>query len=253
MTQLRIGILLAPLSILAAAAQLVATRWGLVGDLAGGLLCGLLVLAGMRVFALETEHLYLPPLAAAAASLLGLGFGIIGSGISYPHGAWAAPLFAALPPGILMLTIGLRGARCQLCHSRLRGLLFFSCPRCHLVACENCWQFERGRCTLCETNQVLLFPLDSAWWQEHFGLQARGGRCTLCLRTADWNVAQWACRGCGRSQCRACWDDNNGQCSRCGWTIPDLPAQVSEFIAAEVPRERPDKVPHAQRKENSHA
>jgi hypothetical protein len=233
-TTLRTNVLLAALGIFAVAAQLIATRWGLIGDLAGGFLCGLIILAGMRVLALEAEHIYLPLLVASAASLLGLVFGVLGSDIAYSRAAWTAALIAALPPAGLAIKSVLRGARCQLCRARLRGLLSFSCPRCHLVACENCWQFERGRCRLCEANQVHLFPLELYWWQERFGSQVRGGRCALCLRTADWNVAHWACASCGHSQCRSCWDDNNGQCSRCGWTIPGLSAEVSEFVAAAV-------------------
>lgn len=231
MTQLRTNILLAALGILAATAQLAVTRWGLIGDFAGGCLCGVILLTGMRVLALEAELIYLPAMFAAAASLVGLALGKAGSGVTYPSAVWAAPILAALLTGAPALSIIMRGAKCQLCHARLRHLLSFSCARCHLVACENCWQFERGRCSLCDANQVPLFPLDFSWWQQHFGSQAYGGRCALCLQTADWSVAHWACGGCGHSQCRSCWDDNNGQCSRCRWMIPDLPASVSEYVA----------------------
>lgn len=232
MTKLQTNVLLAALGVLAAAAQLIATRYGITGDLVGGLLCSVIILAGMRLLALETEHMYLPPLVAAVASLFGLGFGIAGSGVNYSPIVWLTPVLAALPSGVLALRISLRGAKCQLCLIRLRGLLSFSCPRCHLIACENCWQFERGRCSLCEANQVALFPFDLSWWQERFGSQTRGSRCAFCLSTADWNEAQWACRDCGHSQCSSCWDDNNGRCSRCGWTIPGLSAEVSEFVNA---------------------
>ena len=125
MTQLRTNVLLAVLGILAAAVQIISTRWGLIGGLAGGLLCGLIILGGMRVLALEIEHAYLPPLVAGGASLLGLAFGIAGSNVTYPRVCWAAPLLAALPTGALALKIGPRWARCQLCHARLRRLLPF--------------------------------------------------------------------------------------------------------------------------------
>ena len=239
MTQLRTTVLLTALAVLAAVAQLTATRLGPIGDLAGGFLCGFILLAGMRALVLDTEHIYLPPLVAAAASLLGLVLGKAGSNVIYSPVAWTAPLLAALPAGIPALGVVMRGARCQICNARLRRLLSFSCPRCHLVACENCWRFERGRCSLCEAHQVPLFPLDFSWWRERFGSQVHGRRCALCLHMADWNIAHWACRGCGHSQCRSCWDDNNGQCSRCGWTIPDLPAEMSEYVAA---RSRPEKL-----------
>jgi hypothetical protein len=60
-----------------------------------------------------------------------------------------------------------------------------------------------------------------------------GGRCTLCFRAADGRVAQWACIGCGHGQCRSCWDDNNGQCSRCGWMIASS-SEADTHIAAGV-------------------
>lgn len=227
MTRMRHYVLLAALGILAAIAQLVPTRWGLVGDLAGGLLAGVLVLIGTRVLALEIEKTYLLPTVAAVASLSGVTFAMTASDVATPHLAWTAPLLAALPTGITALADGVRGRRCQLCRTPLRRLLSFSCPRCHLVACENCWQFERDRCCLCEANQIPLFPLDISWWQQRFGAQVRGGRCTLCLRAADGRVAQWACVGCGHAQCRPCWDENNGQCSRCGWILPHLPDEAS--------------------------
>ena len=222
MTKLRTNGLLVALGILAGAAQLVAMHWGLVGDLAGGFLCGVLVLAGMRVLALEIENVWLPPLVAAAASLLGLILGVVESDTNYPPTAWMAPLFAVLTPGVLSLGIVMRGKRCQLCHAPLRRLLSFSCARCQLIACENCWQFERDRCNLCEANQISLFPGDISWWRQRFGSQVHGGRCVLCLRNDDGRVAHWACAGCGHSHCRLCWDDNNGECSRCGWMIPIL-------------------------------
>jgi len=96
-TRMRTGVLLLPLGILAAAVQLVSARWGLAGALAGGFLCGVLTIAGMRALALESENIYLPPLAAAASSVLGLLLGISAAGAAYPHAAWVAPLlFASL-------------------------------------------------------------------------------------------------------------------------------------------------------------
>ena len=65
MTRLRTYVLLTALGVFAAIMQLVATRWGLVGDLVGGLLCGAILLGGMRAFAFDVEHIYLLPLVAA--------------------------------------------------------------------------------------------------------------------------------------------------------------------------------------------
>jgi hypothetical protein len=236
-TQLRTTVLLISLGILGGAEQLVATGWGLVGNLIGGLLCGFILLAGIRALALDVERLYLPPLVAAVASLLGLVLAKGGANVAVLSAAWAAPILAMLPAGAPALGAVIRGARCQICHARLRRLLSFLCPRCHLVTCENCWQFERGRCSLCESNQAPLFPLDYSWWEDRFGSQVHGRRCALCLSEEDWSRAQWGCRSCGHSQCRPCWDDNNGQCSRCGWAIPNLPTEVSEYTAAETRRD----------------
>jgi hypothetical protein len=230
--RMRSHLLLGALAVLAAVVQLIATRWGIAGVLAGGLLCGITVVSGAHVLQMETEPMFAPVIAAVVASLAGLLLGVEGAGVRITGMAWVAPLIAAIPATIPVVIEATRGARCPLCHTRLHSLLAFVCPRCHLKVCENCWQFERGRCHLCEANQVALFPLDLAWWQERFKRQAREGRCALCMRTTDWEVAHWPCGGCGHSQCRLCWDDNNGQCSRCGWTMPGLPEDVREFVAA---------------------
>jgi hypothetical protein len=47
MTRLRTYVLLTALGIFGAIVQLVATRWGLAGDLAGGFLCGAILLGGI--------------------------------------------------------------------------------------------------------------------------------------------------------------------------------------------------------------
>src|SRR5277367_5382966 len=112
MTQLRTYILLTALGIFGAIVQLVATRWGLAGDLAGGFLCGAILLGGIRAFAFDVEPVYLPPLVAASASLLGLAFEKAGSEVIYRPAAWAAPLLAGLLSGAPALGISMRGARC---------------------------------------------------------------------------------------------------------------------------------------------
>lgn len=231
-------ILLGALALLAAVVQLMATRWGTGGTLIGGLLCGMAIVAGTRVLQPGGEPRWTLVPAAAAASAVGLLLASSGTGVAMTVAVWLAPLIAAIPAAVPATAEVVRGARCPLCHARLRRLLAFACPRCHLRVCENCWEFERGRCGLCETNQVALFPLDPAWWQDRFKLQARDGRCVLCLRATDWEVAHWACGGCGHHQCRLCWDDNNGQCGRCGWVAPGLPKEVSEFVAAGVRGEK---------------
>jgi hypothetical protein len=55
------------------------------------------------------------------------------------------------------------------------------------------------------------------------------GRCQICMATPD--KADLRCCGhCGRPQCRDCWDQANGQCSRCHWTIPDLPENLRPYM-----------------------
>jgi hypothetical protein len=41
------------------------------------------------------------------------------------------------------------------------------------------------------------------------------------------------CGRCRRLQCRDCWDNLNGECARCGWTIPELPESL-QWIASSV-------------------
>src|ERR1700761_4064895 len=107
MARLLTYVLLIALGVFAAIVQLVATRWGLVGDLAGGLLCGAILLGGIRAFAFDVEPVYLPPLVAAAASLLGLAFEKAGSEVIYSPAAWAAPLLAGLLSGAPALRVSL--------------------------------------------------------------------------------------------------------------------------------------------------
>src|SRR5579862_5139076 len=224
----RTFMLFAALSVLAAIEQLLAVRWGIFGASAGSLLCGGIVLIGWRAFAPEIDHDYLLPLFAVAASLLGLWSAIAGTAMSYTPLIWLLAVIAALPTGIHVLWIRMRASRCHLCHASLRRLLSFSCPRCALIACENCWEFERGRCHLCAANQVPLFPIDPAWWHKRFGRQVYDGKCALCLQAPESRVAHWACPACGHTQCRLCWDDNNGQCSRCAWSIASVPGASTD-------------------------
>jgi hypothetical protein len=226
---------LAALGVLAAALQLICIRWGVAGDLLGVLLVGILILAAVRLLAIEETRPYIASVVAGAGSLLGLLLGLAADGAEYPPAAWAAPLMAALPGGILTAVYAWKAPKCQLCQTPLRRLLSFSCHRCRLVTCENCWDFERDRCRLCEANQIPLFPLEYRWWQKQFGFEVQEGRCALCLRMADGRIAHWGCGDCGHAQCRSCWDDNNGQCSRCGWLLSDMPLEVSEYLEAGRP------------------
>jgi hypothetical protein len=223
MTESRKHVLLIALGLLAAAFQLVAIRWDVAGCFVGALVAGTLIYGGERILSLESMSIWLSPLVAGFASVLGLGSGLAGRETALPPVVWLAPVLAVLPAGCPALFAAVRSNRCQICRKSVRLLLSFSCPRCHMLSCENCWEFGKCRCRLCDVNQILLLPLDEEWWQDRLGPQVRLGRCLLCLHVADGRVSQWACRACGHNHCRTCWDDLNGQCSRCRWSMPGLP------------------------------
>lgn len=247
--------LLAALGLLAAIGQVVGLNWGPAGEVAGSVFAGTITLLGWRLFAPEFHKVYLLPIAAIAASLVGMLLGVAGSTLDPAQARWAIAFLAALPTGLPVLWLRVRGPRCHFCRHALRRILSFSCPRCDLIACEHCWDFDRGRCHLCAANQALLFPVDSAWWERRFGSQVYEGRCALCLRTPDWKVSHWACPSCGHTHCRSCWDDNNGQCSRCAWSFASTPANAAEYPAAgseqsdwlEEEEERSAQIPDAVR------
>jgi len=120
--------------------------------------------------------------------------------------------------------------RCELCNDRLAGAISFTCPRCGLPVCEaRCWDFERVRCRLCVQNRVPALPIEAEWWERNIGPQARRGRCQLCQSSAE-EADLRSCPKCGRPQCRECWDDANGSCSRCGWSCPALPDGLKQFV-----------------------
>ncbi len=228
MTSRRGGVLLGALCLLGAALQLLATVGGLPASLLGGLACGFTLPLGLRLLQIEFDTFAILPLLAALSSLAG-----IATSLGYAPGSHArtilllAPLIAALPTGATALRKLTRGARCQVCRTPIGKMLSFPCPRCRLTTCERCWSFERERCMVCESNQVLLLPHEGAWWAGQFGAEARTGRCALCLQPVDSRVSQWACVACGHNQCRNCWDESNGVCSRCAWIIPAASSLMS--------------------------
>jgi hypothetical protein len=215
--------LLALWAMLGFATQLVATHWGLIGVLAGGLLCGLIVWLAPKLLALAFDSLWPLPLTALIASLLGVACSRIVGQADMGHLAWLAPVLAAAPSGSPALASLVRSERCGLCKRTLRTMLSFSCPRCSLHVCEYCWEFGRERCKLCDENHIPLLPVESAWWLDRFGERRLTGECSLCRTSAGAShTPQWGCGGCGHNQCAACWDDNNGVCARCGWVIPEV-------------------------------
>ena len=126
-------------------------------------------------------------------------------------------------------------ARCGLCNRRLpAGSLVFACPRCGMHVCdETCWSFEHRRCQLCLEQRVPLLPVEESWWMRATGPRSRYDRCQICRGAAD-AVDLRACPKCRRTQCRDCWDFNNGECQRCGTALPDLPASLGNTVASAV-------------------
>jgi hypothetical protein len=210
------------------AAQLTATHWGVTGALAGGIVCGLIVWLAPKLLALTFDSLWLLPLTALLASLLGVSCSRIAGQADMRTLAWLAPLLSATPPGLPALAWLIRGERCGLCKRPLRNVLSFLCPRCSMRACEYCWEFGRERCRLCEENHISLLPTESAWWLDRLGERRLTGDCGLChTSAAGSHTPQWGCGSCGHNQCAECWDDCNGVCARCRWVIPDLQEQAN--------------------------
>ncbi len=140
-----------------------------------------------------------------------------------------APLATAAVAGLIEAIRGMSSHRCALCNRRIGGRVAFQCPRCGLEVCEQyCWSFDHCRCRLCEENRVPLFTPDGRWWDHQFGPRSSYGRCQLCMTPAE-DTDLRVCGKCGRPQCRDCWDFSNGQCSRCQWTVEDLPESLRAF------------------------
>lgn len=208
---------------LAALLQFFAAEAGLWIGLALALSLPALMLGAARYFESE-PRLWAPML----ASILGVAPAFAAA----PHD----PLLWTCPAAALALTASLTwwrtrdSRRCALCNGRIAGKVAFTCPRCGLMVCEaRCWDFDRLRCRLCVQNRVPAFPADGRWWDRNFGAATQHGRCQMCQAGADETELR-NCPKCGRAQCRECWDDANGACSRCRWVLPALPEALKQFV-----------------------
>jgi hypothetical protein len=146
--------------------------------------------------------------------------------------AWFDFLFAAAGSGAAMWFSLRSRVRCNLCQRRLSAsAVVFTCPRCTMRVCdETCWSFEHRRCELCLEQRVPILPITESWWSRVTGPRFRQGRCQVCLGTAE-AVDLRACPHCRRTQCRDCWDFSNGDCARCGTTLPELPESLRKTVA----------------------
>lgn len=212
--------------------QLIGLLLGSFVGVAAGLLVAIVSVLLFRFFQIELAAKWALILFPAAASLLATVI-IFFSQPDQPALIWLACVLALLTSLAIDGIRRLRSRRCALCNRRLGRDLALPCPRCGLTVCDNCWVFETRRCRLCEQNKVPIFTPDARWWDRQLGPRTDYGRCQLCLTPAAETDLR-ACRKCGRPQCRDCWDAANGQCSRCRWTIEDLPETLRAFTPSET-------------------
>jgi hypothetical protein len=145
---------------------------------------------------------------------------------------WCLPIFLFATTVITSQLIKLTQRRCKLCNRRLGPhAITFNCPRCGLEVCdEHCWKFEQRRCRMCEENHVPALPAQNQWWDRQLGPRVFNGRCQICMASPEQADLR-TCGHCRRPQCKDCWDQSNGECSRCGWTIPNLPQPLKTIAA----------------------
>jgi hypothetical protein len=212
----------------------------LVGPVTG-VVCGA-VIAGasallLRFFQVELEAEW-PKVAVPVGSSLLAATVVFFAATNRNPMVWLAGVVAAFV-SLGIVGIGhLHSRKCELCNRRLGREVAFSCPRCGMLVCDRCWRFELSRCQLCEQNRVPIMTPDGRWWDKQLGPRVKYGRCQLCMVPAEEGDLR-PCRNCGRPQCRDCWDTANGQCSRCKWTIEDLPKTLRPYVSTASTAEAP--------------
>ena len=196
-------------------------------------------LAIIRFFEVDLENLWVKVAMPAVGILGGTALCYFAGLGSFQPLMWLGPIITALLAAAVLLISRARGKQCSLCNDNLGKDVSFCCPRCSLVVCERkCWNFEHSRCALCEQNHVPILPTDSRWWDQRVGPRTSHSQCQLCktpAATADLR----GCGKCGRPHCRDCWDFSNGQCTRCGWVIPDLPESLKPYMPEHSQDENP--------------
>jgi hypothetical protein len=216
-------------SFLLALVQLVALLVQPVAGIVCGAALAVLSMLLLKLFQIELPQAWARILLPTGSSLLGVAIVFFMTPGQELY-VWFACLLALAVSGIMVAVQGAGSKRCGLCGRRIRGRVAFVCPRCGLTVCDHtCWVFEASRCRLCEQNHVPIFSPDGRWWDRQLGPRTDYGRCQLCQTPAE-EADLRPCRNCGRPQCRDCWDSANGQCSRCQWTIEDLPDSLRPYI-----------------------
>jgi hypothetical protein len=191
-------------------------------------LIGILGSLAARFFSILNEPAWLLPVMLGGCSLLGLGAVFLVGRFSPAE--WVAAPGCLLASSAVVALQTIRRKRCALCNRRLSlSAITFHCPRCALEVCEeSCWSFEHRRCQLCVEHRVPLLSAQKQWWDRALGPAALQGRCQVCMASFEQAELR-SCGRCRRPQCRDCWDNLNGECARCSWTVPDLPESLKRI------------------------
>lgn len=184
-------------------------------------------------FDLPSSRIWLPPLICVCAVMLSVTLAELFFHNDFAE--WFSFVPAGLGSGLTAYFLLLSKARCALCNRRLSmQTVTFQCPRCHMRVCDEfCWSFESRRCTLCLEQRVPILPTHEQWWTRVAGPRSPHGRCQICLGSAE-KLDLRICPNCRRPQCRDCWDFNNGDCQRCGTSLPDLPESLTMTVMHNV-------------------
>ncbi len=225
--------MLAGIFVLLASAQFGASLAGAAAALPAALVLSAVATWLWMHFKLPTGSVWVPPVVCAAAVLLSVA--LVELAFRRDFGEWFAFLLAALGSGMTLAVMKRTSAHCGLCNRNLALQdVVFRCPRCTMTVCdETCWDFEHRRCKLCLQQRVPIMPMQESWWMRVTGPRFHHDRCQLCHGAAD-QVDLRSCPHCRRAQCRDCWDFNNGECSRCGAALPELPASLTMTVAQTV-------------------
>lgn len=205
----------------------------LLGEIAALLMALLLSVSATLLwvhFELTDRKAWLAPLAIALTTLAAIL--VVELSLRRDFALWFCPVVALAGSSATAAVLLRSRARCNLCNRRLgTQAVVFHCPRCTMDVCdETCWSFEHRRCQLCLEQRVPVLSASEGWWTRVTGPRARHGRCQICLGSPE-KVDLRACPNCRRTQCRDCWDFNNGECSRCATPLPELPASLTMAVA----------------------
>lgn len=214
-----------------ASLQFLGTLGGPIAALLVSVLIAVLGTLSAHFFSLLDRPSWLLPLVLGVCSLLGLSIAFLNH--SFASSQWLAIPLVMLVGGSIVLFQTISRKRCNLCNRRLApSALTFACPRCALIVCdETCWSFEHRRCQLCVEHRVPILSDQKQWWDRNLGPAATYGRCQVCMASVEQTDLRH-CGRCRRLQCRDCWDNLNGECVRCSWIIPDLPAPLKTITAS---------------------